>query len=231
MLLRQFDTPANVSAVLGLPRRLIAAMEASGGGEAAKARMVQTALLIELLAVAAIRVGELARLHIANVSPGCGEKPARLRFQRLGRGSPVTVDIPLPEGTGRLLRTYLRKHRRVLARTGCTAMFPGRAGEPKTDQILRRQVSTAVSEHTGLVMTPGLFRHFAAKHFLDRHPGEFEVVRFALGHKSVQTTHDKYSEMDGPAAFRSADKMVLGAKQRQPRRGGRQRRIGPAAEA
>ena len=220
-LLRQFDTPANVSAILGLPRRVIAAMEAGNAGEAAKARLVQTALLVELLSVAAIRVGELARLDVSDVPLGRGQVRARLRFKRSGKGTPVAVDIVLPESTRGLLRTYLRKHRPVLAGAGCTAMFPGRAGKAKTDQILRRQVSEAVLEFTGLTMTPNLFRHFAAKHFLDSHPGEFGVVRFALGHRSVQTTCDKYSEMDGPAAFRAADKVVLGAGGNPPRRRGR----------
>ena len=221
LLLRQFDAASSVSAVLDLPRRLVAEADASAASAAARARMVQTALLVELLAVVPIRVGELARLDVADFPSGSGRERARLVFQRLGRGSPVLVDFPLPESTRCLLRTYLCKHRPVLAPAGCRAMFPGRSGTAKTDQIIRGQVSTAVTEFTGLKLTPNLFRHFAAKHFLDRNPGEFGVVRFILGHRSLQTTSDKYSEMDGPAAFRSVDRVVLGAKPTRPRHGSR----------
>ena len=227
LLLRQFDKPSSVSAVLSLPGRLMKAADASDASARANARIVQTALVIELLVIAAIRVGELARLELGNISPVTARRGAMLSFQRYGRRGPVTVEIALPESTRRLLGVYTREHRPFLAAAGCTAMFPGRSGGAKTHQILRKQVSRAVLDFTGLTMTPNLFRHFAAKHFLNKHPGEFQVVRFALGHKSLQTTLDKYSEMDGPAAFRSADAAVVGSKSTPKRRGGFMDATGP----
>jgi hypothetical protein len=43
---------------------------------------------------------------------------------------------------------------------------------------------------------------------LIRNPGAFNVVRFVLGHQSLQTTTDKYASMDSMAAFRLVDQLI-----------------------
>jgi site-specific recombinase XerD len=208
-LLRQFDSRANVAAVLTLPRHLMARANTGKLGNIAAARNVQTALAIELLTVAPIRIGELCSLELGrNVFlPASGS--ASIEFVRNGHRSEDIIRIRLPYRTRRLLARYLREHRPLLCGPGCMALFPGKRGGTKTDQAVAHQIRSAVMEITGLVVTPGLFRHFAAKHYLERHPGGFGVVRFALGHKSLQTTVDKYAELDGAAAFRIADRYLL----------------------
>ena len=45
-----------------------------------------------------------------------------------------------------------------------------------------------------------LFRHFAGKLYLERHPGDYESVRRLLGHKKLDTTMTFYSVFDNKFA-------------------------------
>jgi len=208
-LLSQFDDRSSVSEVLAVPARLMQKARSQGTSLAAVARTVQTALAIEILSVAPIRIGELCSLDLVRDVQLSASGRARVRLVRRGHRSEDIVELRLPSETRRLLAQYARKHRPNLCGPECTALFPGRTGGHKSDQAISHQIVQAISKETGLAMSPGLFRHFAAKHYLDRHPGGFQVVRFALGHKSLQTTTDKYSELDGAAAFRMADRYLL----------------------
>ncbi|MCG3773625.1 MAG: hypothetical protein JW395_0434 [Nitrospira sp.] len=51
-------------------------------------------------------------------------------------------------------------------------------------------------------MHPHLFRHAAAKIFLDARPGEYEVMRQVLRHKSINTTTNFYSGAEAQSASR-----------------------------
>ena len=49
---------------------------------------------------------------------------------------------------------------------------------------------------TGLRMTVHQFRHAAGVVLLKKRPGEYELVRQLLGHRSVQTTINAYIGLD-----------------------------------
>jgi integrase len=53
---------------------------------------------------------------------------------------------------------------------------------------------------TGLKINPHLFRHIAGKLFLDARPGQYEVVRRVLGHRSIATTTSIYAGAETRAA-------------------------------
>jgi len=59
-------------------------------------------------------------------------------------------------------------------------------------------------------MTVHQFRHFAAKLYLDHHPGDYETVRRLLGHKSIATTIRFYQELDTATAVRRYTDIVAG---------------------
>jgi hypothetical protein len=50
-----------------------------------------------------------------------------------------------------------------------------------------------VFRFSGLVVNAHLFRHAGAKIFLDQRPGEYEVMRQVLRHRSIQTTTSFYA--------------------------------------
>jgi len=75
----------------------------------------------------------------------------------------------------------------MTASAGNTALFPGIDGGSKNQAFFGTQISRTVCAHTGLRVHPHLFRHIAAKLFLDANPGAYEVVRRVLGHRSIDT--------------------------------------------
>ncbi len=70
-------------------------------------------------------------------------------------------------------------------------------------------MTECIKRETGLAMHPHLFRHLAAKLFLEVKPGQFEVVRQMLKHKTLQTTTDFYAETSNSFAHEHYDNVVL----------------------
>ena len=57
-------------------------------------------------------------------------------------------------------------------------------------------------------------RHFAAYTFLKRHPGEYEITRRILGHKSIETTFQFYCGLEAEFAAEKFDQTVLQERRR-----------------
>jgi integrase len=66
--------------------------------------------------------------------------------------------------------------------------------------------------YTRLDMPAHRFRHAAAKIYLDRHPGEYELIRQFLGHKDIQTTIAFYAGAESASAARHFARMILGIR-------------------
>jgi hypothetical protein len=60
-----------------------------------------------------------------------------------------------------------------------------------------------------LRVNPHLFRHIGAKSFLDAHPGQHEVTRRVLAHRSIETTIAFYTGCETAAAVRHYDETIL----------------------
>jgi integrase len=103
------------------------------------------------------------------------------------------IDFELPAETAEILAWYVREHRPVLLRQPSGALFPGRAGKPKSSGLLATQIAQTVFRFTGLRFNTHLFRHAGGKIFLDLRPGHYEVVRRVLGHRSIATTTSLYT--------------------------------------
>ena len=119
------------------------------------------------------------------------------------------AEYPLPPQSVALIDRYLTHFRPILTTGGSTALFPGRSGAPQHPNALREQICNAVFEHLGVRVNPHLFRHIAAKLFLDANPGSYEVMRRVLGHRSVETTTAFYTGLETPAAVRHFDATIL----------------------
>ena len=74
---------------------------------------------------------------------------------------------------------------------------------PRDPANLGAGLSALIYRETGLTMHPHLFRHLAAKIYLDTHPGQYETVRRLLKHKTLQTTINFYAELTSQHAFDS----------------------------
>jgi integrase len=215
--LRHLDDRQNVAALLRLPHTLID-LAARNPRPYAGALQAQTAVAIEILLMAPLRIGNLARLDLEQnlVRPGRSNiVHVVIEPEDVKNREPLEYPLP-PEGVA-LIDCYLREFRPRFAPPGCcTALFPGRNGGSKSLNALRDQICKAVHRYTGMKMNPHLFRHAGAKLYLDANPGEYEVVRRVLAHRSISTTTGFYTGLESASAVRHFDATIL--KQRKGER-------------
>ena len=212
--LRQLDDQHNALSLLNLPAALMGA-GARHSNRRRGAVQAQLAVAIEILLMAPIRIGNLARLDLERhlVRPGRGNgfhiviEPEEVKNRE-------PLEYPLPAETVQLIERYLCNHRPYLAPLSSTALFPGRGGGPKHPQAFGLQISQTVRHHTGLRVHAHLFRHIAGKLFLDANPGAYEVIRRVLGHRSIDTTTSYYTGLETAAAVRHFDNTILKLRDR-----------------
>ena len=207
--LRPLDDRQTALALVQLPQKLLALAERESQPKRAT-RLAQSAVMIELLLMAPIRVCNLAALDVERhlVRPSRSSKALHIVIDggEVKNGEPL--EYPLPLESAALLERYLAHFRPALAGADGTALFPGRHG-CKHGNTLRAQITGAVFAHTGMRVNPHLFRHIAAKLFLDANPGSYEVMRRVLGHRSIETTTAFYTGLETAAAVRHFDLTIL----------------------
>jgi site-specific recombinase XerD len=108
-----------------------------------------------------------------------------------------------------LIDLYLREYRHLLADEPGDFLFPGKHSGHKVNHALSHQINLTVHTYTGLEMPAHRFRHAVGKIFLDRNPGQYEVVRQLLGHKNIKTTIEFYAGAEGVAAARHYSATIL----------------------
>jgi integrase len=213
--LRQFDDPANVQALVTLPQRLFAEVVRSGKPSRAAALRVQAAVAIELLLMVPLRITNLAQLKLGEHLIRSRKGVMHLAIPGHAVKNGVAIEALLQGPTVRLLEAYVETYLPLLRRepSPCEPspwLFPGRGGDtPKSRDMLRSQIIDCVKERCGLLVHPHLFRHLAAKLYLEAHPGAYGVVRLLHGHKSVDTTTRFYCGMETAAAMRHYDDHIL----------------------
>jgi len=211
--LRQFDDLNNVRLLLDFPAQEIELAIQADQGRRLDAVRVQVALAVALLLTMPVRAANLVGLHIDR----------HIQRTRAGKNGVVHVVIPghevkngedlefeLPSNVVRLLDIYLRDFHPRLIDEPSPWLFPGREpGQHKAIMTLGEQVRKQVFKSTGLHVNLHLFRHICAKFYLDCMPGGYEVVRRLLGHRSSETTIRFYAGMEGKAASRHYDEVIL----------------------
>jgi integrase len=210
--LRQFDDPRNVGLLLDFPRGQIDAVRRQDRGRRRDAVRVQIALAVELLLMAPIRAENLASLdidrHVQRSRSGAkGVVHLVIPGDEVKNGE--ALEFTLPAETVELLDLYIMDYHPRLASGPSRWLFPGLNGKPKTRELLGDQVSKQVYNATGLHVNLHLFRHIAAKLYLDQNPGGYEVCRRILGHRSMDTTTRFYAGMETAAASRHFDDEIL----------------------
>jgi integrase len=216
--LRHFNDDQVVDQFQAVPIRIRADVEKSRLPARRKALLAQRAAAIAILLVIPIRLKNLLVLDL--------ERHLIMRGNRLYLVVPEhevknshLIDFEIPADIAELLAWYVREHRPRLLEGPETALFPGKHGGPKSVGALAPQISKVVFQYTGLEVNVHLFRHIAAKVYLDRNPGDYVTVQRILGHKSIATTTTIYTGMETRAAGRHFADII------------RQRRLDNAASA
>lgn len=229
-LLRLFDDPRLLRALVELPDRLWREARRQPVGSRRAFLLAQTALAIDILLHAPLRMENLAALsydrHLHWVQ-GQG-KPALLVIGADETKNREKIDLELPA----TLADRLLMFRNIIA-PRVIGMKPSRvfvtwAGTPRGQGTLALAISKTVWRRLGIKVTPHQFRHICAKIYLDRNPGGFEVMRQLLGHKNLKTTINFYSGINTRRAGKAHAKLLMQIREQelaQPRRRRRKQKI------
>jgi integrase len=189
------------SSVVHLPSKLIEEARLTQDASPLKAAIVaQLAVAIGILTYAPIRLQNLIGIRLEENlirmnSPGTGYW---LRFPDHDVKNRVALEFVLREPLAALIAEYVRDHLAMLARgSNGPWLFPGiEYGRHKQSGVLSVQITAIVKKHCGLTLTPHQFRHAAGTLILNAHPGNYELARRVLGHRSVRTTVQSYCGLE-----------------------------------
>ena len=223
--LRQFDSRENVLALLDLPERVFRELKAIQQPTRQDALRTLGALAVAILLSAPMRIANVAGLdqarHVIKVGRASN---ARVHIAIPGdetkTGEPF--EVVLPREVVALLTTYQSRYRPLISDVASTLLFPNQAGGRRNTIAFARLIADDLGREIGLVMNVHLFRHLAAKLYLDAHPEDLETVRRILGHKSINTTIRYYAELKTMVAFARFDAVIQDLRarplmRRQPR--------------
>jgi hypothetical protein len=161
--------------------------------------LAQIAVAVAVLTVAPIRLGNLASVHLGEnlIKPGGPQSNYFLTFNKYDVKNRVPLQFKLDEMATTIINEYVHDFRPALMRgSNSDWLFPGESGEHKEKISFSTQIVDRVEKSTGLRITVHQFRHAAGALILKHRPGEYELVRRLLGHKSVQTTIKFYLELE-----------------------------------
>jgi integrase len=161
--------------------------------------MAQIAVAVAILTVAPVRLGNLASIRLGEnlIKPGGPQSNYFLTFNKYDVKNRVPLQFKLDEMVTTIINEYVHDFRPALMRgSNADWLFPGEFGEHKEKISFSTQIVDRVEKSTGLRITVHQFRHAAGALILKHRPGEYELVRRLLGHKSVQTTIKFYLELE-----------------------------------
>jgi len=190
-LIRQVLAPGVWDRVLKLPFAMMAEARRGAEGSVRAAVTAQLAVAIAIETVAPVRIKNLSeiRLGINLAKPAGPEDRYWLHFPNYDVKNRIKLEYPLEEHVSKLIDEYVHNFRPILLRgRNKDWLFPGMRGAAKGKITLSSQLTERVLKLTGLRVTAHQFRHAAAAIILQRHPGNYELVRLMLGHRSTQTT-------------------------------------------
>ena len=202
-----FNDPVMCRKLLVLPLELQREIKRGKLPEYRHRVLGQMAVAIEILLFVPIRIKNLAALEIDRHLVKAGKKLLLTIPSAEVKNRANDLDFELPEPTADLVRWYLKEVRRSDA--GNMALFPGASGSHKDKDTLGIQITQTVHKYTGLQVNPHLFRHLAAKLYLDQNPGGYEVMRRVFGHKKMDTTSNFYAGLETRGAARHFGQEIL----------------------
>ena len=151
-------------------------------GDAATPLGLRDRAMLEVLYASGLRVSELVRLKLAQVSHDMGV------VRVIGKGSKERL-VPLGEEALAWLSRYSKEGRpAILKKRPSDYVFVTARGAPMTRQafwhLIKKRAASAVP---GKTLSPHTLRHAFATHLLN-HGADLRVVQLLLGHADISTT-------------------------------------------
>lgn len=209
--LRQFDDLEAQARLLALPDQLVRMARKRSAKDRKAALLVQTALAIEILLAAPMRLANLIELHLDRhfrFTRPDRRGTCHLVIPREAVKNNVPLELVVPARVLTIFDLYWCDYRSQLAPDTEGWVFPGERGGHKHKVSVSQQIVGTIARHTGITMHVHLFRHLAAKLYLDAHPGDYVTVQRLLGHRSLETTIAFYAAFETRSAFRAFDQLI-----------------------
>jgi integrase len=223
--LRQFDDPAAMQRLIGLPKRLWEEVKAGKPNFRTLAK-AQAALAVAILSFIPLRPQNLAALafdvHLFLRKEARATSTLELPAGEVKNKEPLAFDIP--PSVAKMLIEYRERIAPKIIGHRPDRLFVNVDGTPKSQATVAWLITMYLEKKAGIVLTGHQFRHLSAKVLLDAEPGSFETVRQLLGHKSLKTTVGAYAGIDSRRAARHHQRLIeqaLSAQVPAPRRKGR----------
>jgi integrase len=166
-----------------------------------RARLYQTAAIVELALATGLRVSNLASLdleqHFDTIMGG--QTSIIIPGEQMKNGD--SVNIPLSDETVKIIEFYRSHHRGHLAKGPTTKLFPGKSDGHIGTGTIRDRIYLAARRHLGCKMTPHQFRHAIARLIDDSEPDAPGLAAKVLGQRG-QGAIRHYMERHRRGAFR-----------------------------
>jgi integrase len=204
VVIRAVLTPGVWDRFAKLPERLMEqARDMRNSAPVRAGLLAQTAVAVGILLVAPVRLGNLAaiRLDVNLIKPGGPESNYWLRFPKFDVKNKQALQFAFNDKLTKLIDEYVFDFRPVLMKgKNDDWLFPGRSTDHKEKIGFSTQIVDQVEKTAGMRVTVHQYRHAAAAMLLKHRPGEYELVRQLLGHKSVETTKRFYLDLETTVA-------------------------------
>jgi integrase len=199
-VVRAVLTPAVWGRIVKLPGQLMEqARKLYKSAPVRAAILAQIAVAVAILLVAPVRLGNLAaiRLDVNLIKPGGPDGDYWLRFPKFDVKNKQALQFVFNGKLTQLIDEYVFDFRPALMKgKNHNWLFPGRSTDHKEKIGFSTQIVDQVEKATGIRITVHQYRHAAAASFLKHRPGEYELARQLLGHKSVETTKRFYLDLE-----------------------------------
>jgi integrase len=148
-------------------------------------------------------------LELNLIKPGGPEAHFWLVFPDYDVKNRLKLEYPMDRVVTELINEYVHDFRPTLLRGhNENWIFPGNNGGCKHAMSFSAQIVKSIFKATGLRLTVHQFRHAAGALILRTYPGNYEMVRRVLGHRSIQTTISFYCGLETTQANEIFGKLV-----------------------
>lgn len=213
-LIRHVLTPGVWNRVVKLPLEMMAmARKQQAHRPTFAAVTAQLAVAIAILTVAPVRLANLNMIRLGTnlIKPGGPASQYWLVFPDHDVKNRVKLEHRLPDHVTKLIDEYVQEFWPALLRgRNEDLLFLGKSQGSKNRLIFSRQITERIAKATGLRITVHQFRHAAGALILRARPGEYQLVRQLLGHRSIQTTMSAYVGLDSIQASEIYGNIVVG---------------------
>lgn len=211
--LSQFDDEATLAAFIDLPWDL--QKEAAQIHQPKKAaRAMRLAVTIAIGLSAPVRRRNIVELHLdrhISIRRKGRRTECQIHYNRNETKTNQDLDYGLNPEVTALLLNYRDNYRQALVvEEDGNWLFPGdKSGRHLTPEQFGGYLSTHIKKRLGIKFNMHLFRHLAAKIYLDKYPEDVATVQQLLGHRQTQTTIDFYCDLDRVRALSRYDEALF----------------------